>query len=375
MNILRGSRPDTLTSQTSLPAEIKIGVVGPMTGEAAALGHYMRNGIALAQEELAAAGGLTVRGSVIPVSIIQEDNAGTPELTAAAYRKLIDQDQVLAIVGPDISQCMIAAGPIAQTARIPAIGTTTTNQKVTQIGDYLFRACYTDPYQGQAAARYALEYLQARTACVLYNKTDDFAAGLTHSFLTAFTAGGGQVLKTESYQGGSKHYASQLAQIKAAQADLLFLPNNFLDLGQKVLQSREMGITARIIGGDPFDTPEIVAEAGVANIEGVTFIAPFSAESAYPAAQAYVSRYQARFQTQPNANSVLAYEALKIVLRAIQDAGQINGSGIRNAMARITDLELPTGRTSFDVNRNPVKGAVVLAYRNGRPTFVQALQP
>jgi branched-chain amino acid transport system substrate-binding protein len=356
--------------------EIKIGVVLPVSGQSAIAGEYMKNGISLITDELEKNGGLDVKGTKIPVKVIYEDNEATPEKTANAYRKLIDQDKVIAIVGPDMSKGILAGGPIAQSSKVPAIGTFTTNEKVTQIGDFLFRACFIDPFQGVVAAKYAKEFAKANTAAILYNNADDYSKGLMENFKKGFEALGGKVVDVQAYGGAEvKDYNVQLAKIKASNPDVLFMPNLFGEVSLQAKQAREMGITAKFIGGDSWDSPDVPKIAGNDVVEGAAFISAFSPEDPNPLTQDFVSRYKAKYNVNPNSNAVLAYEAMQIVLKGVQDAEKIDGQSVRDAMAKITNFSVPSGNITFDQNRNPIKGAVVMSYKNGVPTYVTSVNP
>jgi branched-chain amino acid transport system substrate-binding protein len=364
-------------SQSSNTAqEIKIGVVCPVSGQSAIAGEYIKNGISLITDELEKNGGLEVKGKKIPVKVIVEDNEATPEKTANAYRKLIDQDKVVAIVGPDMSKCILAGGPIAQSSKVPAIGTFTTNEKVTQVGDFLFRACFIDPFQGKVAAKYARGSLNANTAAILYNNADDYSKGLMENFKKVFEEMGGKVVEIQAYGGSDvKDYNVQLAKIKAANPEVLFMPNLFSEVPLQAKQAREMGITAKFIGGDSWDSPDVPKIAGKDIVEGAAFISAFSPEDPNPLTKDFVTKYKAKFNVNPNSNAVLAYEAMKIVLKGVQDAEKIDGQGVRDAMAKIKDFQLPSGTVTFDENRNPIKGAVVMAYKDGVPVYVTSINP
>jgi len=364
------------SSNTEDVSSLKIGVVAPMSGQSAIAGEYIKNGISLAVDELEEAGGLDRNGKKIQIEVIYEDNEAKPDMTSNAYRKLIEQDKVIAIVGPDMSGAILAAGPIAQQAKIPAIGTFTTNEKVTQVGDFVFRACFIDPFQGKVMAQYAYNDLGARTASILYNNADDFSTGLKESFVKNFEELGGEVIEIQAYGGAEvKDYSAQLTRIKAANADVIFLPNLFGELPLQVKQAREMGITTQIIGGDSFDSPDVPNIAGKELVEGIAFPAAFSPTSDDPVTKDFVDRYVEKFGVNPNSNAVLAYEAFKIVLKGIQEAETLDGQGVRDAMAAIKDFQLPSGNFSFDENRNPVKSASIMVYKDGIPTFETVINP
>ena len=356
--------------------EIKIGVVSPMSGQSAIAGQYIKNSIELINEQLQKDGGLDVKGKKIAVKIIYEDNEAKPDITANVYRKLIDQDKVIAIVGPDMSKCILAGAPIAQAAKIPNIGTFTTNEKVTQVGDFIFRACFIDPFQGKVMAKYSLENAGAKTAAVLYNNADDYSKGLMENFSKAFEAGGGKVVETQSYGGAdTKDFNAQLTKIKAANPDVLFIPNQFGECPLQIQQARAMGITAKLIAGDSFDTPDIPNLTGKELVEGAAFDAAFSPEDTSPICQDFVKKYNDKYGVKPNSNGVLAYEAMSIVLEGVKNAATLDGQGVRDAMAAIKDFKVPSGSITFDANRNPIKGAVIMVYKDGIPTYLTSINP
>jgi len=356
--------------------EIKIGVVCPISGQSAIAGEYIKNGIDLIVDQLAKDGGLDVKGKKVQVKFIYEDNEAKPETTANVYRKLIDQDKVIAIVGPDMSKCILAGGPVAQAAKIPAIGTFTTNEKVTQIGDFLFRACFIDPFQGKVMAQYAAETLGAKSAAVLYNNADDYSKGLMENFTKAFEEKGGKVVEAQAYGGADvKDFNAQLTKIKAANPEVLFMPNQFGEVPLQMKQARQMGITAQFLGGDSWDSPDVPNIAGVDIVEGSAFDAAFSPDDPSPVCQDFVKRYKDKYGKNPNSNAVLAYEAAMVVLEGIKSAETLDGQGVRDAMAKINGFAVPSGTITFDENRNPVKGAVVNVYKAGVPSYVTTVNP
>lgn len=364
------------SSSSGTPDEIRIGVVCPISGQSAIAGKYIMNGIELIAEQLEKEGGLEVKGKKIPVKFLYEDNEAKPDVTANVYRKLIDQDKVIAIVGPDMSKCILAGGPIAQAAKIPAIGTFTTNEKVTQIGDFLFRACFIDSFQGRVMAQYAAETLGAKTAAILYNNADDYSKGLMENFTKSFEEMGGKVVETQAYGGADvKDFNAQLTKIKAANPEVLFMPNQFGEVPLQMKQARQMGITAQFLGGDSWDSPDVPNIAGNDIVEGAAYDAAFSPDDPNPICQDFVKRYRDKYGVNPNSNAVLAYEAALIVLEGIKNAETLDGQGVRDAMAKIENFKVPSGTITFDENRNPKKGAVINIYKNGEPTYFTTINP
>jgi branched-chain amino acid transport system substrate-binding protein len=353
--------------------QIKIGVVAPITGQNAIGGQYIKNGVELAVKEFAP-DGLEVGGKKYEVKVIFEDNENKPDITANAFRKLIDQDEVVAIVGPDASSTSLAGGPIAQAAEVPVVTTFATNPKVTQVGDYIFRACFIDPFQGSVMAKYVMENLKATKAAILYNNGNDFSKGLTEFFKQSFEAMGGKVVALEAYGGSDiRDFNAQLNNIKASDAEVLYLPNAFFETGLQMNQARKAGITVPFVGGDGWDSPDLPKIAAGAE-EGAAFTAAFSHEAQRPEVQAFVEKYKENYGTVPNSNAVLAYEATAIVLKGLKDAGKVEGPALRDAIAAI-DIDLPSGKIKFDENRNPQKAAVIMQFIGGNTTYVTTINP
>ncbi len=355
---------------------LKIGVVCPISGQGAAAGKYIVNGVKLIENQLTAEGGLLVGDTRYPIEFIYEDNEAKEEATTNVFQKLINQDNVIAIVGPDMSKCILAAGPIAQNAGCVAIGTFTTNEAVTQVGDYLFRACFIDSFQGQVAATYAWDE-GYKTAAVIYNNADAYSKGLYESFVACYEGLGGSIVETQAYSGSDvKDYNVQLTKIAAANPEVLFIPNMFTEIPLQVQQARSVGLTCPIVGGDSMDTPDVPNLAGHENIKGTAYVSAFSADNPDPVAQEFVKAFQDAYGMAPNSNADLAYEATLMVLEGIRTAKTIDRAGVRDAIAVIKDLQVPSGLLTVGEDRNPIKGAAVLIYdENGVPGFVKTVNP
>lgn len=354
--------------------EVRVGVVIPISGQAAMYGAYCKTGIELALKELAPDMTIDLGGKKVPLKILYEDNENKPEITANAYRKLIDQDEVCAIIGPESSSTALAGAPIAQSAGVPVVTIFPTNPKVTQVGDYIFRACFIDPFQGAVMAKYAYENLGARKAAVLYNNGNDFSKGLTEFFTKTFEQLGGKVVDVEAYGGSDiRDFNAQFNNIKASDAEVLFMPNTYFESGLQMHQARQAGIKLPLIGGDGWDTPDLVTISAGAE-EGAAYSCAFSHESTTPQAKKFVDAYKAAYNDVPNSNAVLSYEAMNIVYRAIEAAKSIDGAQIRDQIAA-TKLELPSGVIQFDEDRNPKKPAVIVMYKGGKSTYVTTINP
>ena len=351
---------------------IKIGLAFPMSGTAAMAGKYSTHGADVLKEELG--GKITVGDKEYPVEFVTMDTEGSEEKTTNVYQKLIEEEKVIAIVGPDSSKCMLAAAPIAQNAKCPAITTFGTNTAVTEVGNYIFRACFIDPFQGSVAAAYC-DQQGYKTACIMFNNADAYAVGLKDAFVENFK---GEVLAIEEYSGSNvKDYNVQLTKLAAQNPDVLLLPNLNVELGLQIQQARTAGLNCPIICGDSADTPDVANVAGPA-IEGVAYVSAFSAESTDEAAKNFVDAYVKLYPDElPNSNAELTYETAKMVVWAIQNAKTLDRDGVRDALDTIDGLELPSGKITMDpTTRNPIKGGVIMQYdAEGVTHYVSSVNP
>lgn len=351
---------------------IKIGLAFPMSGTAAMAGKYSTHGADVLKEELG--GKITVGDKEYPVEFVTMDTEGSEEKTTNVYQKLIEEEKVIAIVGPDSSKCMLAAAPIAQNAKCPAITTFGTNTAVTEVGNYIFRACFIDPFQGSVAAAYC-DQQGYKTACIMFNNADAYAVGLKDAFVETFK---GEVLAIEEYSGSDvKDYNVQLTKLAAQNPDVLLLPNLNVELGLQIQQARTAGLNCPIICGDSADTPDVANVAGPA-IEGVAYVSAFSAESTDEAAKNFVDAYVKLYPDElPNSNAELTYETAKMVVWAIQNAKTLDRDGVRDALDTIDGLELPSGKMTMDpTTRNPIKGGVIMQYdAEGVTHYVSSVNP
>lgn len=351
---------------------IKIGLAFPMSGTAAMAGKYSTHGADVLKEELG--GKITVGDKEYPVEFVTMDTEGSEEKTTNVYQKLIEEEKVIAIVGPDSSKCMLAAAPIAQNAKCPAITTFGTNTAVTEVGNYIFRACFIDPFQGSVAAAYC-DQQGYKTACIMFNNADAYAVGLKDAFVENFK---GEVLAIEEYSGSDvKDYNVQLTKLAAQNPDVLLLPNLNVELGLQIQQARTAGLNCPIICGDSADTPDVANVAGPA-IEGVAYVSAFSAESTDEAAKKFVDAYVKLYPDElPNSNAELTYETAKMVVWAIQNAKTLDRDGVRDALDTIDGLDLPSGKMTMDpTTRNPIKGGVIMQYdAEGVTHYVSSVNP
>ncbi len=352
------------------PAQIILGLIAPMTGDVATFGKSTREGVELAIKQANDAGG--VNGMQIVLKV--EDDKNDPVEGANAARKLITQDKVHGIIGSVASKVTLAIGPITQQNKIPHITSTSTNEAVTLIGDFVFRACFIDPFQGLVMAKFATENLKGMTAAVLFDIGNDYTKGLSEEFRKHYEAMGGKVVAYETYAAGDQDFNAQLTKIKGLNPAILFLPDYYNTVGLIAKQARAQGITAQFLGADGWDSADLVPIAGDA-IEGGFFSNHYSPDSDNPQAVAFRAAYEAAYKSTPDALAALAFDAANLMLNAIKNANSLEGQKIRDAMAATKDFKAVSGSINFDANRNPIKGAVVLTIKNGKQAFETAINP
>lgn len=350
--------------------DVRIGLVTPLTGDVATFGESTRNAAQMWVDETNAKGGL-LGGKVV---LFVEDDRNIPAETANAVSKLISQNKVITVVGSVASKCTLAGAPIAQSSKVPMITPTSTNVTVTQVGDYIFRACFIDPFQGTVMARYAYQNLKAKTAAMLYDIGNDYTKGLAENFKKSFEQLGGKVVASETYGVGESDFSAQLTNIRTAKPDVLFLPDYYNSVGLQARQARQLGITATFLGGDGWDSSELVPIAGTA-IEGGMFSNHYAPGSSDPIAQAFYTNYIKRYGSAPDALAALAYDAFIIVGNAVTKAGKLDKTAIRDAIATTKDLHAVSGVLTFDANRNPIKGAVILEVKGGKFVYRDTVNP
>jgi len=350
-------------------AEIKIGAVSPLTGEAATFGLSTKNGMELAVEEWNANGGLLGK----KIKLIVEDDKGDPAEGAAVFSKLIQQDKVVAIVGGITSRVALAGAPIAQAAKVPMISPTATNEKVTQVGDYIFRSCFIDPFQGTVAARFAYNDLSIRKASVIFDFGNDYSKGLAETFKSSLETLGGQVVASEGYPSGATDFKAQLTKIVQVKPDCLYIPAYYNDVGLIAKQARELGYKGPLVGSDGWDSSELVKIAGK-SIEGGYFTNHYSKDDTRPVVQSVVQKYNTKYGAAPDALAVLAYDGMNIMLDAIKRAGKTSPEAVREAL-KATDLAAVGGQIRFDEFRNPVKSVVIIEIKDGQQVYKTTVNP
>ncbi|MCR4715146.1 MAG: ABC transporter substrate-binding protein [Treponemataceae bacterium] len=331
---------------------IKIGGIAPLSGAVAVYGVECTNGVNLAVEEINAAGGINGKKIVY----IAEDDEGDPAKSVNAYKKLTTQDGIRLVIGSLTSGCTIALTSSAQAQGVVQIAPAATAEAVTDAGNYIFRTCFIDPFQGSIGGKFAAKNLNTKNAAILYDIGNDYSVGLTENFISEFTKNGGAIVAKESYSTGDKDFNAQLTKIKAAKPDVVYLPDYYGTVALIAKQLRNQGIDTPIIGADGWDG--LTDNAGDEVLNGF-YSNHYAADSSDPAVQAFVKNFKAKYNKEPNAFAALGYDSMYLLKDAILKAGTADAKAVRDALEKI-DADYVTGHIKFDAKHNPVKSAVMI---------------
>lgn len=360
---------------------IKLGVIAELTGDMPAVGASCRNAAELAVKEVNAAGGLQVGKEKMKVELVVEDNAGKADQSAAAAQKLITQDEVVAIVGPNASRYAIPASEIAESEKTVLITPWSTNPKTTmdektgKPKDYVFRACFIDPFQGGVLAKFAFQTLKAKKAAVLYDVASDYNKGIAEVFKTNYEKLGGKVVAFETYTTNDKDFSAQLTKIKDAKPDVIFLPNYYNEVPLQVQQAKRLGITVPFIGSDSWGSPELLTLGG-SDLNGYYFSTHYAADNAAPVAKKFIADYEKAYGAKPDDVAALTYDAFGLLFGAIKSAGKVEREAVRVSLSTLPEYKGVTGDMKFKSDsRDPIKSAVILEIKDGKFTYFTNAKP
>ncbi|KYZ77970.1 ethanolamine utilization protein EutJ [Anaerosporomusa subterranea] len=361
----------------SASKDIKIGVVYELTGNTASFGTAAANGAKLAFKEINAKGG--VLGKQIQTVIA--DNKGEPAESTNAMTKVISQDKVVAVTGFTVSSCGIAGATVAEANKIPFVAAATTNYRVTlneQTGkakDYVFRACFIDPFQGTVGANFALNSLKAKKAAVLIDSSSDYSKGMSQFFKEAYTKGGGQIVIEEAYLQKDQDFKAILTKIKAQNPDVLYLPGYYEEVGKIIKQARELGITAPFLGGDAWDSPKLVEIGGPEALNNTHFTNFYSVEDTNPVSKAFVEAYKKEFGQMPDSMSAMGYDAAYLLVDAIRRANSTEADKIRDALAATKNFKSVSGDMSLTPTHDAIRSAVIIELKDGKQVYKETVKP
>jgi branched-chain amino acid transport system substrate-binding protein len=348
---------------------IVIGHFASMTGPQATFGISTDQAIRLAIKEKNAKGGVKGR----KIELVTIDDAGKQTEAATAVTRLINDHHAVAVLGEVASSLSLAGGPIAQKAHVPLISPSSTNPDVTDVGDYIFRVCFLDDFQGWVDAKFAKENLKATKAAILYDQAQAYSSGLADYFDKAFKELGGTIVTKQAYTGGNLEISSQLQSIKGSGAEVVFLPGYYSDAGTIIRKAKEAGITAKFLGGDGWDSEELPKIAGDA-INGNYFSNHYAPEEDRPEVKNFVEKYKQEYGKTPDGLAALGYDAALVLFDAMERSPSLDGKALRDAIAATKNFTGVTGTFSIDENRNAQKSAVVVEYQGGKQTMAARIE-
>lgn len=355
--------------------ELRIGVIATISGPELTVensGRATREGATLAADQANARGGLEVGGTTYRIAVVFGDDQNVADHAVESARKLIFQDRVVALVGPQFSANAIPVASVAQEARVPMISPMSTNAATTSGKAFVFRAGFTDEAQGRAMAHFAHDNLKAGTAAIVFDIAGDYNRGMAETFERQFVANGGTVVAYESYTSGMTDFSAQLRQVKASGADVLFLPNYSADSIAQATQARELGLDIPIIGSDGWSSARI-AEAPA--MEGAFFSQHWHPEVDNPLSRSFIADYTAAFKHEPLMTAALTYDSMNMLLAAIQQAGSTEPEAIRLKLAATTEFAGVSGTIGYTGTGDPIKNVVIVQIKGGKASFYQQVQP
>jgi len=370
MTLVMGVFSGCAKSNSSSTGDIKIGSIMSLTGDVSTYGKSGQNGILLLEEQVNKAGGINGR----KIKFIFGDDEGKPDTSITVGKKLISSDKVVGIVGPLISSACNAFGPIATQKKIPMVTGTGTNPDITtKGGDYVFRTCFIDPFQGGVLATFAFTDLKAKKAAILYDNGNDYSKGLAEFFEKEFKAAGGTIVAKETYGKGEKDFSAQLTKIKSKNPDVMLLPDYYQTVGNIAKQARSIGIDVPLLGGDGWDSAKLVEVAGAA-VNNCYFSNHYAADDTAPEVVQFQKDYKSKYNSVSDAMAVLNYDAAKVLVEAIKSSGKTDGPSILAELKK-TDASVVAGKITFNSNRDAIKSVVILKIDGGKFNFVKKINP
>ena len=350
--------------------EILVGEYGSLTGGIATFGISTRDGSQLAFDDINSKGGILGQ----KIRLLVEDDQSKPEEAGTVVNKLIHQDNAVAMLGHVASSHSLAAAPICQAEKVPMISPSSTNPRVTQVGDFIFRVCFLDTFQGAVMAKFAFDTLKVKKVAILVDVRSDYSVGLQTFFGQAFKKLGGEIVSEQSFSQGDSDFRAQLTAIKASNPEAIYVPGYYTEVGTIVHQARELGITVPFLGSDGWDSPKLWEIGGPA-LNGCYFSNHYATDDPNPVVQKFVNDYKAKYNQLPDALAALAYDAARILADAMQRAGSTDGEKVRDAIASTKDFDGVTGRITINEERNAVKSAVIVKVENGKYLLTETIKP
>ena len=352
---------------------IKVGAAFELTGNVANYGKSTNEGLKLAIDEINKAGGVNGK----QISLVESDNKSEPAESGNSVTKLITQDKVVAVVGPATSGCVNAATPISTANKIPHIAPCATAPNITndngKVKEFVFRACFIDPFQGQVMAVFADKTLKVKNVAIFYDSSSDYSKGLAEVFQKTLEGKGGKIVAKEAFLGKDVDFKAALTKLKASNPEAIYIPGYYEEVSKIIKQAREMGINCPLIGSDGWESPKLAEIAGKDALKNCYYISAFNAQDEDKSVQDFIKKFKEKYQKDPDIFAMQGYNAGLILADALKRAGTTDGTKVAKAIAETKDLPVASGKLTFDANHNPVMPALVIGIDGGVPTLVEKI--
>lgn len=353
--------------------EIVIGASFELTGAVANYGKSTLNGVKLAVDEVNKAGGINGK----KIKLVESDNKSEPSEAGNAVTKLLSQDKAIAIIGPATSGAVAAASQIVTDAKVPLMAPVATAENITvkdgKTKEFIFRACFIDPFQGQVMAEFANKSLKVKKVAILFDASSEYSKGLSDVFKKTFEKAGGAIVANEAFLAKDVDFKAALTKIVAQTPEAIYVPAYYEEVAKIIKQAREIGFTGAILGSDGWDSPKLVEIAGKDALNGTYFCSAYSSQDQEPSVQKFIKNYKAMFNAEPDNFAIHGYDAAIIVFEAIKRAGSTDGTKLAAEMAKTKDLQVATGKVTLDDKHNPISGAVIIELKDGLQTFKEKI--
>lgn len=351
---------------------IKVGGSYELTGNVANYGKSIQSGFKMAVDEANKAG---INGKKI--ELIESDNKSEPSESGNSITKLVTQNKVIAVVGPATSGCVAAGSPITTANKIPHIAPAATAPGITvengKVKEFMFRACFIDPFQGQVMAVFANNTLKVKNIAILYDSSSDYSKGLAEVFQKTLEGKGGKIVAKEAFLSKDLDFKASLTKLKASNPEAIYVPGYYEEVSKIIKQAREIGLNVPMLGCDGWESPKLAEIAGKDALKGCYYVSAFSAQDKDPSVQKFIADYKAKYQKDPDIFAMQGYNAGLVLVDAIKRAGTTDGTKLAKAIAETKDLPVASGKLTFDANHNPVMPALIISLEGGTPTLKEKI--
>lgn len=344
---------------------IKVGASFELTGNVANYGKAILSGAKMAIDEVNEKGGVNGK----KLTLVESDNKSEPSESGNSVTKLVTQDRVVAIIGPATSGCVAASAPITTANKVPQIAPSATAPAITmdngKVRDYMFRACFIDPFQGQVMAQFADNTLKVKNVAILYDSSSDYSKGLADVFQKTMEEKGGKVVAKEAFLSKDLDFKASLTKIKATNPEAIYVPGYYEEVSKIVKQAREIGINVPLLGSDGWESPKLAEIAGNDALHDCYYVSAFSAQDQDPSVQKFIKDYKAKYQKDPDIFAMQGYNAGLVLADALKRSNNATGEKLAKAIAETKDLPIASGKLTYDANHNPIMSALIISLDGG----------